>query len=82
MIVATRPRYLNQQMDRWLRDNYFPGLSVSQLSGDFVDKFIPKHQPQGSRGFAPGGTSWMRCPSTVERILANRLSDLGLRRRM
>lgn len=72
MLVPSRPIYLTQQHDRFLRSHYFPGLSVSQLAQDFRTHFLP--------GFPRKG--WINNPLMVERIIANRLSDLGLRNRM
>lgn len=71
MTPQPRPSYLTQPMDRFLRSHYFPGLSVSQLADDFHSHFA--HGPR---------KGWMNHPPMLERIIANRLSDLGLRNRM
>jgi hypothetical protein len=71
MTPQPRPSYLTQQHDRFLRSHYFPGLDLSQLADAFRSCFA--HGPR---------KGWINNPPMLERILANRLSDLGLRKRM
>lgn len=71
MTPQPRPNYLTQQHDRFLRANYFPGLDLSQLADAFRSQFAGGHR-----------NGWINRPSMLERIIANRLSDLGLRKRM
>jgi hypothetical protein len=38
-LVPTRGNVWTRAMDDWLRENYFPGLSIAQVSEDFRGKF-------------------------------------------
>jgi hypothetical protein len=53
-------------MDAFLRAEWFPGLGIAQVVDAFVRRF-----PKGRRAH-----------EIMERLIANRLSELGVRNRM
>ena len=66
-LVPKRSRRFTPEMDAYLRAEWFPGLGLAQLSCAFGERF-PRRGPGQ--------------PAMLERLISNRLSELGLRNRM
>jgi hypothetical protein len=65
-LVRTRSLRFTPEMDAFLRAEWFPGLALAQLAQAFAEHF-----PKGRRAAA-----------MMERLIANRLLELGVRNRM
>ncbi len=65
-LVPKRSRRFTPEMDAYLRAEWFPGLALAQLENAFSARF----------------TKGRRAHQMMERLIANRMSELGLRNRM
>jgi hypothetical protein len=65
-LARTRSLRFTPEMDAFLRAEWFPGLALAQLAEAFAERF-----PKGRRALY-----------MMERLIANRLSELGVRNRM